>query len=95
MPKINLRTVPHICAIAVLALAATIGIHEVKATPQETLGAPCVVIVPRDWGEFKGLSKSGLVFEDKAGTLRLLDQMPCSMAGSNSVPQVSVEVRRK
>jgi hypothetical protein len=80
--------------IGILATAGTIGIHELKAAPQE-LGAPCVVIVPRDWGEFKGLSKSGLIFEDKAGTLRLLDQMPCSMAGTANVPQVAVEVRRK
>ena len=80
--------------IAALAIAGTIGIHELKAAPQ-MLGSPCVVVVPREWGEFKGLSKSGLVFEDKAGTLRLLDQMPCNMADGNSVPQVSVEVRRK
>ncbi|MBZ5566220.1 MAG: hypothetical protein LAN64_00060 [Acidobacteriia bacterium] len=80
--------------IGMLAIAGTIGIHELKATPQ-MLGSPCVVVVPRDWGEFKGLSKSGLVFEDKAGTLRLLDQMPCNMADGNSVPQVSVEVRRR
>ena len=82
-------------AVGVLAIAGTIGIHELKATPQQTLGAPCVVYVPRDWGEFKGIFKSGLVFEDKAGTLRLIDQMPCSMAGGNSVPQATVEVRRK
>lgn len=81
--------------IAVLILAGTVGIHEVRATPQQTLGAPCVVFVPQEWGEFKGIFKSGLVFEDKAGTLRLLDQMPCSMAGATSVPQAAVEVRRK
>ena len=81
--------------LAFLVLAGTFGIHEVKATPQVTLGAPCVVFVPQDWGEFKGIFKSGLVFEDKAGTLRLIDQMPCSMAGGNSVPQPTVEVRRK
>ena len=82
-------------AIGILAIAGTIGIHELKAAPQVTLGAPCVVYVPRDWGEFKGISKFGLVFEDKAGTLRLLDQMSCSMDGGTGVPQVSVEVRRK
>ena len=81
--------------VAFLALAGTIGIHELKATPQQTLGAPCVVFVPQDWGEFKGIFKSGLVFEDNVGTLRLIDQMPCSMAGGNSVPQATVEVRRK
>jgi hypothetical protein len=80
-------------AIGILAIAGTIGIHELKAAPQETL--PCVVYVPRDWGEFKGVFRSGVVFEDKAGTLRMLDQMPCSMAGSSTAPQVSVEVRRR
>ena len=79
--------------LALLALAGMIGIHELKATSQETI--PCVVNIPRDWGEFKGVFRSGLVFEDKAGTLRMLDQMPCSMPGGISVPQVSVEVRRK
>ena len=48
--------------IAILAIAGTIGVHELKATPHQMLGSPCVVVVPRDWGEFKGLSKSGLVF---------------------------------
>ena len=80
--------------IGILAIAGTVGIHELKAKPQ-MLGSPCVVVVPREWGEFRGLSKSGLVFEDKAGTLRLLDQMPCNMGDANNVPQVSVEVRRK
>ena len=81
--------------IGILAIAGTIGIHELKAAPHQMLGSPCVVVVPRDWGEFKGLSKSGLVFEDKAGTLRVIDQMPCNMADGSSVPQVSVEVCRK
>jgi hypothetical protein len=81
--------------VAFFVLAGTIGIHEVRATPPQSLVAPCVVFVPQDWGEFKGIFKAGLVFEDKAGTLRLLDQIPCSVAGGTSVPQAAVEVRRK
>jgi hypothetical protein len=82
--------------IGILAIAGTIGIHELKAAPQQSLGTPCVVIVPQDWGEFKGISKYGLVFEDKSGTLRLIEQMPCSIdSGMVGVPKVSVEVRRK
>ena len=83
-----------VLTVAFLVLAGTIGIHEVRATPQVTLGAPCVVFVPQSWGEFKGIFKSGLVFEDKAGTLRLIDQMPCSMAGASGAAQATVEVRR-
>jgi hypothetical protein len=82
--------------LVVLALAATVGTYEVKAHPQNIVGRPCVFTVPSDWGEFKGISKFGLVFEDKTGTLRIIDQTPCETEGGQTGrPQVSVEVRRR
>lgn len=81
---------------AIFAVAAAIGIHHVKAQTQQTVPAPCVVVVPSDWGEFKGISRYALAFEDKEGTLRLIDQMPCSVdRGHSGVPRVSVEIRRR
>lgn len=89
-----MKTRLGICA-AIVLIAAGFGIREVKASPQN-LPVPCVVVVPSDWGEFKGISKDGMVFEDMAGTLRLIDQMPCSIdRGLVSVPRVTVEIRRK
>jgi hypothetical protein len=80
----------------VLAVVATTSIHvTATANSQETLPTTCVVVVPSDWGEFKGIAKYGLVFEDKAGTLRLIEQMPCSLDRRQvGVPKVSVELRR-
>jgi hypothetical protein len=50
----------------------------------------CVASVPRSWGVFKGAStQSGLAFEDSAGTLRFLTNIPCD--GS---PVVALEIRR-
>jgi hypothetical protein len=50
----------------------------------------CVASVPRSWGMFKGAStQSGLAFEDSAGTLRFLTNIPCD--GS---PVVALEIRR-
>ena len=82
--------------VVILALSATIGIHRLKADTQQALPTPCVILVPADWGEFKGMSRWGLAFEDKDGILRLIDQMPCSLdRGQTGVPRVSVEVHRR
>jgi hypothetical protein len=80
----------------IVTLAGTIGIHRVRAAAQQALPTPCVVLVPSDWGEFKGISRYGLAFEDKVGTLRLIEQMPCSLdRGQVGVPRVSIEIRRR
>ncbi len=81
----------------ILTLAGTLGIHHVRAAAQQqAVPTPCVIVVPADWGELKGISTYGLAFEDQAGTLRLIEQMPCSLdRGQVGVPRVSVEVRRR
>jgi hypothetical protein len=81
---------------AILAAAAALGTYEWKASAQTVVPGPCVINVPAAWGQFKGIYKSGVVFEDTDGTLRLLDQMPCgldrSLAGT---PRVAVEIHRQ
>jgi hypothetical protein len=39
---------------------------------------------------------TGLVFEDKNGTLRFIQQLPCTLDGTpNGPPRVIAEIRRK
>jgi hypothetical protein len=39
---------------------------------------------------------SGLVFEDKNGTLRIIQQLPCTLDGTpNGPPRVIAEIRRR
>ena len=88
-------TLRRISVFVILALAGIIGIYELKGTAQ-VVPTTCLVTVLVELGEFKGISKSGLVFEDRVGTLRIIDQMPCSIDKAlAAVPTVAVEVRRK
>jgi hypothetical protein len=59
--------------------------------PEAQVWAPgCVSSVPRAWGQFKGGSaQSGLAFEDPAGTLRFITNIP-----SDGTPLVALEFRR-
>jgi hypothetical protein len=82
--------------VVILAFAATALIAwRVYATtpkpPAPQIWTPgCVASVPRSWGQFRGAStQSGLAFEDSAGTLRFLTNMPC-----DGTPVVALEVRR-
>ena len=55
---------------------------------------PCVAYIPADWGTYKGASASyGLGFEDAEGTLRFVNQIPCS--GLHQAPTLALELRRK
>jgi hypothetical protein len=55
---------------------------------------PCVAYIPADWGTYKGASASyGLGFEDSDGTLRFVNQIPCS--GLHQAPTLALELRRK
>lgn len=86
----------RIAIFVLLLLAGSVGVYEFKASAQTTIPTACIVNVPSDWGQFKGISKYYLVFEDKGGTLRMIDQMPCNIDRNISgVPNVAVEVRRK
>jgi hypothetical protein len=87
----------RIIAIVTLVLAAAVGGYQVKAHAQQQYPKPCTVVIPTDWGKYKGVAAgSGLVFEDKNGTLRITSQIPCNIDGSvASAPQIMVEIHRK
>jgi hypothetical protein len=59
--------------------------------PQPQVWTPgCIASVPRSWGTFRGASsQSGLAFEDSAGTIRFLTNIPC-----DGTPVVSLEIHR-
>jgi hypothetical protein len=65
--------------------------RKIHAEPQLGFGQPlCLSSVPSSWGEFKGGSEqSGFAFQDSAGTLRFITNVPCS-----GVPQIALEIRR-
>jgi hypothetical protein len=55
---------------------------------------PCVAYIPADWGAYKGASATyGLGFEDSGGTVRFVNQIPCS--GLHQSPIPVLELRRK
>jgi len=61
-----------------------------KANSQTTYGYTCVSYVPLEWGEFKGGNQqSGLAFQDRAGTLRFVTNLPC-----DATAQPALEIRR-
>ncbi len=78
--------------IAILVLVTVILLRPVAAPQSENLGR-CIVNIPSDWGTYRGDAQGyGLVFEDTAGTLRFVKQLPCGLEGT---PNVLVEVHRK
>ena len=65
-----------------------------SATVSAQIQTPCVAYIPADWGVYKGASASyGLGFEDAEGTLRFVNQVPCS--GLHQAPTLTLELRRK
>jgi len=61
-----------------------------KKSPSQVWSPGCVAAVPKSWGQFRGgSSQTGLAFEDGAGTLRFLTDIPC-----NGTPVVRLEIRR-
>ena len=87
----------RIATIATLLLVAATGGYQLKAHAEQQYPPPCTVVVPAEWGEFKAISATtGVVFEDKNGTLRILAQLPCSSDRTIiGTPPVILEIRRK
>ena len=76
--------------VAVLLLAAKLYAAPPKPANPQVWTPGCVAQVPRTWGTYRGASaQSGLAFEDSAGTIRFLTNIPC-----DGVPTVSLEIRR-
>jgi hypothetical protein len=86
----------RIVAIVSLMLVGAVGTYELKAHAQQELPTPCSINVPAEWGDFKGMSKTGMIFEDKNGTLRIISEIPCNLdRGIVSTPRVLVEIHRR
>ena len=69
--------------------------YPTAATQNDFVQPNCIVTIPSRWGEFKSASAAGLVFEDSAGTLRVVGNTPCQISGTANAPIVALEVRRK
>jgi len=87
----------RIAAVAALVFISAIVAYTLKAHAEQEFPPPCNVVVPADWGKYRGnVEGSGLVFEDNNGTLRIIQQLPCTLDGTpNGPPRVSAEIRRK
>lgn len=77
-------------SIVFLMISASLDVPSTRANSQTTYGYTCVSYIPAEWGEFKGGNQqSGLAFQDRAGTLRFVTNLPC-----DSTPQPALEIRR-
>ncbi len=87
----------RIATVATLLLVSAVGGYQLKVNAQQQFPPPCTVVVPAEWGKYRGNAiGSGLVFEDKNGTLRIIQQLPCTLDGTpNGPPRVIAEIRRK
>jgi hypothetical protein len=88
--KNTIRTV-MIVALAIVGLVSLKMYAATPKKPEPQVWTPgCVATVPKSWGAYKGGSaQSGLAFEDSAGTLRFLTNIPC-----DGTPAVALEIRR-
>jgi hypothetical protein len=78
--------------VAAFVFASLIPQRTAVAQSQNSIGR-CIVNVPQEWGALKGVSSNyGMVFEDSAGTLRAVTQMPCGLDGA---PNVALEIHRR
>jgi hypothetical protein len=88
---------PHVKSLVIAALTIAVLLLAAKlyaatpAPPKPQVWTPgCVAQVPRAWGTYRGASaQSGLAFEDSAGTIRFLTNIPC-----DGTPIVSLEIHR-
>jgi hypothetical protein len=88
------RNPGKIFTVVALLIGALISLKMYAGAPKppspQVWTPGCVASVPKSWGVFKGAStQSGLAFEDSAGTLRFLTNIPCDGA-----PVVALEIRR-
>jgi hypothetical protein len=80
--------------VVALTIVALVSLKIYAATPKKPAAQVwtpgCVATVPKSWGTYRGGSaQSGLAFEDSAGTLRFLTNIPC-----DGTPLVALEIRR-
>jgi hypothetical protein len=79
-----------VLAFAVASSSSKPNLNGGGVSAPQFSGSQCVASVPRAWGDYKGGSaQSGLAFQDSAGTLRFVTNLPCG-----STPTVALEIRR-
>jgi hypothetical protein len=84
------RKVIVLSLVSLALIAVRIYAANAKASAPQQWTPGCVAAVPRSWGTFRGGSaQSGLAFEDGAGTLRFLTNIPCG-----GTPTVTLEIHR-
>jgi hypothetical protein len=88
--KIPSYKVAGIVALIVLAVSLKLYGASPKPSAPQVWSPGCVASVPKSWGAFRGAStQSGFAFEDGAGTLRFVTNVPC-----DGTPVVALEIRR-
>jgi len=76
--------------LLVALLSVNIYSTAAKKSAPQVWTPGCLATVPKAWGQFRGgSSQTGLAFEDAAGTLRFLTDIPCG-----GTPIVRLEIRR-
>lgn len=87
----------RIAAVVPLVLVSALGGYQVKVQAQQDFPPPCRVVIPVEWGKYSGsIFEAGVVFEDKNGTLRIIQQLPCTLDGTpNGPPRVIAEIYRR
>jgi len=87
------RIILRVATVAILmsGFAGWFFARKTNAEPQVGFGQPmCVGQIPSSWGEFKGgSSQGGFAFQDSAGTLRFVTNVPCG-----GTPQIALEIHR-
>jgi hypothetical protein len=90
--RLELAVVSIVLLATFLFVLKVYSSKTVEARPQllQFGDSACYATVPKSWGQFRGGSaQCGLAFEDSAGTLRFLTNIPCG-----GTPIVALEIRR-
>lgn len=76
-----------------------LGLHLGKAVPpvyaqgSNTIDSGCTSFIPESWGSFRGTSTHGFVFEDRQGTIRVIQHPPCGSSGGS--PRLDMLIMRR
>ena len=80
-----------------LVVGSAVAGYQLKAHAQQRFPPACNVVIPSEWGKFRGMSTgAGMVFEDKDGNLRIVDTLPCGIDPEQlGAPRIDVLIKRK
>lgn len=80
-------------ALLCFAAERTLHLRPVHAQDRFSDGVTCIAQVPKEWGEYRGASEYGLVFEDDKGNLRFLLHPTCgNRYSSNAIPNPIIDL---